>query len=220
MNRKINGLKKITEDFLITDTLRKKAVEEPTIDELSKEFKETIYWVCENENIQYKNNENHPSFVPARGFYARGLKKMYESASPMENEKFAILQSLGIGGFDLLYFEHVMIPKMLVDIHDQFFIGKHQYAHVLDPTAIISPLPQGIGRLQDGQYSYYSLMERFEKLTGTHREINIEKIAREVEKQFPGPRNYNNHDPKYSTWVKEYDEKMKVFSPIFDVLNR
>jgi hypothetical protein len=177
---------------------------EDIITELSKDFKQELTKICNENNIKFMRNENDDLFIPLRKYYASAIRLKLSSDNPENDKKYIILkENIGLG-MEKVYYTYSVIPKLINDVYKEFIIdSKHPLLY----------------NFQDGDNNY-----AFDDAMSSRSEFNFIRWQSRIEEaKNPGHMDWlmksskrtDKIEEKFSelfanTWLDNYNERLGI----------
>jgi len=198
--KNINGIEflsdeEINEDALIVETVRRgKPLTVPEM--LASKFKFELL----NINKRYAFHENDEEFKPLRKYFATALKYVLLNDDPEKDEKFVKLRDEIGHGLEAVYYNEIVIPKLMDEVYDLFFIDSD---HPLLYAFKDGDNDYSFTNPEYGKYGYLHYNALIQDAIDPEKKDEL--INREEIEKILDEKEFGN-----KTWAREYMERIGI----------
>lgn len=156
---------------------------------------------------KYSFNDNDDDFIPLRKYYATALKHTLLNDVPESDPKFLKLKNEIGYGLEYVYYENIVIPKLVNKVYKKFFIDIH---HPLLYSFIENESDYSFKK----KYNSYSYLKEIKTAINPVHEDIADKISNNIQSDEFGIKIKDMFSTIFSKkWTDEYEERLiKIFS--------
>jgi len=195
-------------DIELNFDINKGSSVEEIIDELSKDFKEELNRICNENKIEFMRNEDKDIFISLRKYYATALAIKLGMHIPNDDEKYVLLKNKIKLGMEKVYYIHCVVPSLVNDVYKLFVIDTENpnlYSFQEDVSYDFD------GMSSNSEFNFMRWQNKIEEAKDPgymdwlykNKTERTSKIEEEFNKLFA------------NTWLDDYNERLSI---IFNAL--
>lgn len=143
------------------------------VDFLAEKFKKELAIVCKENSTpdnekRFAFNEDDELFIPLRKYYATAVRYTMENFDPKTDKNYILLcDKFGRTGLEYLYYQEILVEKIIDEVYDKFFIDYHHPAlyNMKD-----SRYSYSLTDMSSGKYGYLSMITQIKDAIGIENE--------------------------------------------------